>query len=328
MQAIPIEKCDYCCGSRVEAIDHSLKTWTPCHYCEESGIKEPLKLKNDGQLEIVFIGVGSAFAKRRRQTNFLIIKGDKHIMVDFGMTGPTALWQTTRLAPTDIETILPTHSHADHVGGIECIGLMNRYVGQRFMKKPKTKIIITSEYQRILWDQTLRGGMEWNEDLENHGKGRKLGFTDFFEVIRPKWKQGSPRESFEVDYGDIRIELFRTNHIPEQSSKWDDAFLSFGLFIDGHVFISSDTQFDQELFDYYGIHQKEGTNQIMVDKSSVMFQDVQFFPGAVHAPLEKLKTLRADIKAKMYLMHYADSFDKQDITGFAGWAQEGVRYIF
>ena len=46
-----------------------------------------LSLKNDGQLELFFIGVGSAFALKNNQTNFLIIKGDKHIMVDFGMTG-------------------------------------------------------------------------------------------------------------------------------------------------------------------------------------------------------------------------------------------------
>ena len=67
-----------------------------------------------------FIGTGSAFAKTHHQTNFLIIKGDHHIMVDFGMTGPNALRETAGLEPTDLKCILPTHSHADHIGGIEC----------------------------------------------------------------------------------------------------------------------------------------------------------------------------------------------------------------
>jgi len=314
MKQVVIEKCGTCHGSKVEKVHGDAVSY--CTECDQSGVQKPLSLTNDGNLEIVFIGVGSAFAKFNNQTNFLIIKGKTHIMVDFGMTGPNALWDTTRLSPVDIETVLPTHSHADHVGGIECLGLMNRYVGQRFMNKPKSKMILTSEYQRILWDQTLRGGMEWNEDLENHGKGRKLSFTDFFEVIRPEWKASMPRETFEIDYKGIHIELFRTNHIPEQSSKWEDAFVSFGLLIDNRVFVSMDTQYDEELIGHYG------------PKSEVLFHDVQFFPGAVHAPLEDLRKFSGDIKKKMYLVHYADNWGEQDINGFAGWAQEGVRYIF
>jgi ribonuclease BN (tRNA processing enzyme) len=82
------------------------------------------------------------------------------------------------------------------------------------------------------------------------------------------------------------------------------------------VFISGDTQFDHPLIDLYA------------DQSEVMFHDVQFFPGAVHAPLADLKTLPPAIQAKMYLMHYADNWQEQDIDGFAGWAQQGVSYIF
>ena len=99
-------------------------------------IENPLSLKNNGNLEMVFLGVGSAFAATLNQTNLLIIKGDTHIMVDFGMTGPKALSETTGLRPMDIEVVLPTHSHADHVGGLECLALMNRYVG---IKNGKSK---------------------------------------------------------------------------------------------------------------------------------------------------------------------------------------------
>ena len=123
----------------------------------------PLSLTNDGAREVFFIGVGSAFAKRNRQTNFLLIKGDTHIMVDLGATGPFALMETAGLKVTDLGALLPTHSHADHVGGIEELGLMSRYVGQKFMHRPKVQVIVNEEYQRILWDQTLRGGMEFNE---------------------------------------------------------------------------------------------------------------------------------------------------------------------
>ncbi|NQW29443.1 MAG: hypothetical protein HQ472_02895 [Ignavibacteria bacterium] len=53
----------------------------------EERIENPLSLKNDGKLEVVFLGTGTAFAKDLYQTNLLLIKGDTHILVDFGMTG-------------------------------------------------------------------------------------------------------------------------------------------------------------------------------------------------------------------------------------------------
>jgi ribonuclease BN (tRNA processing enzyme) len=272
-----------------------------------------LSLTNDGDLELFFIGVGSAFAAKNFQTNVLIIKGNTHIMVDFGMTGPNALLATAGLAPTDIGVVLPTHSHADHVGGFECLALMNRYVGQRFMKKPKTTMIIPEEYQRILWDYTLRGGLEWNEEaIETH---KSLAFTDFFTVIRPEWATHQPREVFKVNVGDIKLEMFRTKHIPEQSADWGASFVSFGLMIDDRVFFSGDTRFDPELVEMYA-------------HAEVMFHDVQFFPGAVHAPLEDLRKLPKAVKEKMLLMHYADNWEAQKINEFAGWTEQGVRYIF
>ncbi len=272
-----------------------------------------LSLKNDGKLEIVFIGVGSAFAKTLYQTNFLIIKGDHHIMVDFGTTGPQALRETTGLDPTDIEVIFPTHSHSDHVGGIECLGLLNRYVSVRIFNKPRLKMIINEDYEKTLWDMTLCGGMGWNETDEF---SRRLVFDDYFDTIRPKNFLDEPREVLTTTVGDIHLELFRTMHIPEQASSWRSAFTSYGVFIDGHVFCSVDTRFDQDLIDMYA------------DRSEVMFHDVQFFPGSVHAPLADLKLLDPEIKKKMFLIHYSDDWEKQDISDFQGWGIQGHRYIF
>lgn len=273
-----------------------------------------LSLTNDGLLELFFIGVGTAFARTLYQTNLLIIKGNTHVMVDFGMTGPEALRRTTGLEPTDIATILPTHTHADHVGGLECLGLMNRYVGRRFLNKPKLGMIITEEFQRRLWDVTLRGGMEWNE---RDRYGRKLSFTDFFDPIRPRWKPNQPRETWTVEHGELQIELFRTRHIPEQAESWEEAFVSYGLYIEEHrFFFSGDTQFDRDLIDIYA------------PKSDVMFHDVQFHAGGVHAPFEDLKTLPPEVQEKTYFTHYPDTWKDQDIAGFAGFVLQEHRYVF
>lgn len=274
---------------------------------------EKLSLKNDGTLEAFWIGVGSAFALRNYQTNLLLIKGDTHIMVDFGSCAQLALDKTAGLKVTDLEVFLPTHSHADHVGGFECAMLTNRYFGIPVLKKPKLTTIITETYQSILWDRSLRGGCEENEHPEE-GK-RFLNFGDFFNVVRPQWKAKSPREIYEIEFGGIKLDLFRTKHIPSDANNWQDSFWSVGLFVDDRIFISMDTRFDRELIETYA-------------HAEVFFHDVQFFPGAVHAPLEDLKTLPADIKSRMHLMHYSDNWESQNIEGFAGWTKQGVRYVF
>ena len=272
-----------------------------------------LNLSNSGELELFFIGIGSAFAATMNQTNFLIIKGDTHIMVDFGMTGPRALFQTAGLGILDIEVIFPTHSHADHIGGLECLALLNRYAGQKIFGQPKkTNVIITEEYQRVLWDATLRGGLEKNEE----SGGRNLNFGDYFNAIRPKWKTHQPREIFEISIGSINLEIFRTKHIPDSAPSWETSFISYGLLVDGRVFISGDTRFDPELIEMYA------------PRAEIMFHDVQFFSEGVHAPLDKLKTLSAKIKEKMILIHYADNWNQQEINDFSGWARQGKSYIF
>jgi ribonuclease BN (tRNA processing enzyme) len=272
-----------------------------------------LSLKNDGKLEIFFLGVGSAFAKTLFQTNFLLVQGETHVLVDFGMTGPQALHQLTGLEMSNIEIILPTHSHADHVGGIESLALSNRYIARRIMGKPKLKMIINDEYERILWDMTLRGGLEWNEQ---DADGRPLSFHDFFDPIRPMWKPGQSRETFEVTVGDIHLEMFRTKHIPEQATSWQNSFISYGLYVNNRVFISADTQLDLDLIYTYA------------DRAEAIFHDVQFFSGAVHTPLSDLQTLPAAIKKKMYLIHYSDNWQQHPVDDFAGYAEQGTRYIF
>jgi ribonuclease BN (tRNA processing enzyme) len=272
---------------------------------------EKVSLVNDGRLELVFLGVGGAFSEKHFQTNLLVIQGDRHVLIDFGMTGPAALKAATGLHASDIEVVLPTHSHADHVGGIEYLALVNRYIGQRMMGRPKLRMIITEEYQRILWDYTLRGGLEFNEAPG----GQLLQFGDYFDVIRPQWKTFQPREVHEAEVGPIRVELFRTKHIPEQSKTWEASFVSYGVRIDGRVFVSGDTRFDPDLLRMYG-------------DSEAFFHDVQFFPGAVHAPLSDLRALPDDVKSRMHLIHYADNWEAQDLGGLAGFAEQGLRYVF
>ena len=87
------------------------------------------------------------------------------------------------------------------------------------------------------------------------------------------------------------------------------------MFVNEQVFISCDTKFDRDLLDYYG------------PKSSVMFHGVQFFRGSVHAPLDDLRDLPEEMTRKMYLLHYSDDWELQQIAEFGGWAEQGASTV-
>lgn len=275
-------------------------------------ISQKLKLKNTGELELVFLGTGTPFTKTLFNNNFFLIKGDTHILIDFGQSGPAALKNIAGLMPTDIEVILPTHSHTDHIGGLEYLALFNRYLAMN-NDKPKLKMIITEKYQKILWERSLRGGLEWNELLGNQ---KKMTFYDYFDPIRPQKISNNLRDIFEIDYKDIHLEIYGTNHIPDKAKTQKQAFTSYGLYIDNRLMISCDTKFDRDLIDLYAY------------RSDYIFHDCSFFSNPVHASIQELRTLPDDIKKKMFLMHYGDNWNEQDINGFAGFANQGIRYIF
>ena len=269
-----------------------------------------LELTNKGKLTLFFLGVGSAFTKRHNQTNLLVIKGKDHLLIDCGMKAPQALFNLG-ISATNINNILITHSHADHIGGLEELALMGRYVTQ---KKPN--LVITEVYEHILWDMSLRGGIAFNENDASD----VLTIYDFFNIIRPQYLEGYPRETFEVQMGKINLKMMRTKHIPDNSASWKSSFWSCGLIIDDRILFTSDTRYDPDLI-------KDFEKRFLFN---TIFHDCQFFTGGVHASLSEINKLPGPIKKKTYLTHYGDNWEQfaEEIkaSGFAGLAQQSVYY--
>ena len=198
---------------------------------------EPLQLETSGNLRIVFLGVGSAFTKRKRQSNFLIIQGDYHVMVDCGTLGSLAL-DDIGLSVTKVQYYIPTHSHADHIGGFEEIALVNRYITNS-LSKPK--MIIVEEYQDLLWTKSLSGGIEFCETKE----GKPLQLTDFFDILRPKEIEILGRKTWLYQHGPIDLVFMRTRHIPDSTTSIDEAQWCSGILVNNRVWVSGDTMFDR-----------------------------------------------------------------------------------
>jgi ribonuclease BN (tRNA processing enzyme) len=274
--------------------------------------EKKLALTNDGNLELFFIGVGSAFTKRNYQTNLLIVKGKDHLLIDCGTKCSQAFYELG-MPITDVSNFLITHSHADHIGGLEEVALMGKYMSRR-----KPNMVISETYQHILWDMSLRGGQAYNEEEA----GDILGFSDLWNITRPVWMGNFPRETYHVNVGSIECVMMRTKHIPDSSHDWQSSFWSCGLVFDKKVMFTSDTRFDRDLVENFN-------SQFELE---AIFHDCQFFTGGVHASIEELKEFSPEIKKKMYLTHYGDNWeqfeDKVKEYGFAGLAQQHIHYVF
>ena len=270
------------------------------------------KLTNDGELTIFFVGCGSAFSRTMNQTNLLVVKGDKHLLVDCGTKSPQALHDLL-IEPAEIENFLITHTHADHIGGLEEMMMVNRYLTG---KKPN--IIISEEFEEILWNHSLRGGSAYSEVKD----GQPLVFTDFWRVISPTEVDDIERETWETKLGDLDIKMPRTKHFPDNSKSWKDSFWSCGVLFDERVLFTSDTRYDPDLL----VEFDRRYNLEMI------FHDCQFFTGGVHASLDELSQLPDSLKCKMALMHYADDWQQYEeqvrTAGFHSFARQNHSYIF
>ena len=270
-----------------------------------------INLKNDGRLSLFFIGTGSAFVKNNFQNNVLIIKGDEHILVDCGTLCPFALETKYNTKITEIENVILTHPHADHIGGVEEMVLMDNYV-----RHSPVNIFIPPKFKKKLWKESLCGGIQFSEN------GR-MYFEDYFHELPIQLIQKKPFEMYHCVLGDLDLKFFRTRHVCSNPTYLKNSQLSYGLLIDEKILITGDTQFNEDQL------------RFMISKYKnieCIFQDcdVSGYSAGVHASYEQLCGLSPDIRKKMYLCHYNDAVNSVDaiVDGFAGLSKPGVYYLF
>jgi ribonuclease BN (tRNA processing enzyme) len=272
----------------------------------------PVELVNGGDLSLTFVGVGSAFSKKYFQNNLLVVKGDSHLLVDCGSRTPEALHRLG-LSVGKVRNYLVTHTHADHIGGLEEVMLVNRYAIRQ-----KPTLVLPEALRDVLWPMCLRGGASFNESRD----GTNLELEDYWQLAPTARVEGADRELAAIEMGGISLRIFRTAHIPDSAPSWRESFPSYGLIIDDRVLYSSDTRFDRELVE--GFDREYGFEAI--------FHDCQLFTGGVHASLEELGTLPASIRERMTLMHFGDNVEsfapRIAELGFAALAEQWKTYSF
>ena len=275
-------------------------------------IKGSLSLSQNPGLNIFLLGAGSAFSKKMFQTNFLILKEDDHLLIDCGTTGARAL-NSAGLSVLDIGNIFITHSHSDHVGGLEQLMLMQRYVSGT-----KPNLYGCQKYLRQLWGYSLKGGMGFNEK-KNNGL---LSLEDYVNISPIKKCALLPRDTYEFNVGSLNVIAARNCHIPDKIKSWRECAWSTSIIIDKRIFLTADTRFEPVLL-----------NEVLsAFDIEYIYHDCQFYPEGVHAFIEEINTLPKDVKKKIILTHYGDNFndfkDKVRDYGFHSLAKQQRVYSF
>ena len=171
-------------------------------------------------MKITFLGTGGAFTKKLYHSNLFIEFGDHNILIDCGYLTPRSMHEL-KLHRADIQNIFITHLHADHIGGLEEIAIINRLIYD-----VKSNIFIYKDMVNNLWD-SLKGGLLYNDEFD-------ATLNDYFNIT-------TVQKSFSI--GDIEFELIKTNHIKNM--------YSFGLFFNNILF-TGDTKFDINLLEEFG----------------------------------------------------------------------------
>ncbi|MCJ8011320.1 MBL fold metallo-hydrolase [Paenibacillus sp. KQZ6P-2] len=242
-------------------------------------------------LKLQMIGTGSAFARKYFNNNALLQDGDFTLLIDCGVTAPLALHQLDK-SFADVDAVLITHIHADHVGGLEELAFKMKFTFHR-----KIKLYIAESLTAILWEHSLKGGL--------YQAGEITSLEDLFEVCPL-----TPHQPYSISEH-IQVELIPTEHIPGKNS--------YSLYFNDRFFYSSDMIFNPDLLQYLVKERSCGK----------IFHDCQLEGrGEVHTTLEELMTLPEDIRKITYLMHYGDN--KNEFLGKIGemdFIEQGHIYL-
>lgn len=216
------------------------------------------------------LGTGDAFTRNRWNSSLVLEAEGTRVLLD----APPCLARALAglgLSLDDVDHVLLTHYHGDHVGGLEQLLFWRRFVTRR-----RVTLHAIPEVLAGLWDGRLKGGMD--RLLDAQGQSHAVKLEEYADL--------SPLGPGTTRIGALEVEWRPTvHHVPTSAFRLRAGGRTFGH--------SADTSFDRSLVDWLG-------------ESDLFFHETG--PG-IHTPLAALVALPDALKARMRLTHYADEHD-------------------
>jgi ribonuclease BN (tRNA processing enzyme) len=287
--------------------------------------------------DLVFIpmGTGSAFADDRLNSALLVCRTERgavvdSLLIDIGETASIAFrlldlargtgrlfnpatngldaYDATLLPKglpprlRDVTTVVLTHTHADHVGGLANYLLCHRYLPGEHQSRGLPTVVSGPRVMECLWTSVLKGQVgTWREE-----PGPSL------EVLaRPV----SIERGASGRWGPYELSLVSTDHVPAPEGETYPSYaVALGEPGGGRRLVwSGDTLYSKEqVLGSFG-------------RFDVLFHDCQFAVDPTHAALDELLTLPAEIRGRTYLYHLPDDADRHEeaadrhFRGFLRW---------
>ena len=132
----------------------------------------------------------------------LVEAGAVRLMIDFGHLAPLRL-EELGFPLERLTHVAISHIHADHIGGLEELAFLTRFVQRR-----KIQLLIPSGLSGLLWEHSLRGGLEMVAD--GQGQAEHCSLESYFEIeeLHEGWN----------NIGPIALRAFPTDHVPGKDS--------------------------------------------------------------------------------------------------------------
>jgi ribonuclease BN (tRNA processing enzyme) len=261
-------------------------------------------------MKLKFIGRGGAFAPIEiGQSNMVFISDNgKILLLDCGTTAPYKLHEFG-IESKDIDAVYISHTHADHIGGLEWLGFTTYFNGH--CKRPT--LYAEKKLVEDLWENSLKGGMKYlqgiNATLESYFDCRPIDMDAKEKPALFEWEGYS-------------FKLIKTLHVEGKDGK----LYSYGLMAwnssnnGKKIYITTDSQYKtpSTLEDAYKL-------------ADIIFHDCETSKNKslVHSNYYDMReTMDADVRKKVYLYHYSDPIKTVKEDGFAGFINTGDEFEF